>query len=149
MEPIWSEQLSVGNETIDLDHKVLFGLMNGVVHAMKSRSCSVLLQAFELLDDRLRTHFHNEECIAEVVNFPFAQNKEAHQFLLRELEYLKNELLGKHGVCCEAAISHCSDSLRGLLIEHITSRDMLMKPVLKDYPYNLTPVRQVCGSNQK
>lgn len=141
MRYVWSEHLSVGNETIDLDHKVLIGLIDGVVHAMEYQNCSVLSQAFELLDNKLRTHFHNEECIADAVKFPFTKNKEAHRFLLKEIGLIKNELLGKNGVCCEDAVKHFSDLLKRLLIDHITMNDMPMKPILQEYPYNLATAK--------
>jgi hemerythrin len=125
-----------------MDHQLLFGLIEGVVHELEYRDCSVLSQAFELLDGRLRSHFKNEERIAETVKFTFDQHKEAQKFFLKELEYLKDELLCKDGVWCEDAVKHFSDSLRGMMMDHITRKDMLMKPVLRGYPYDLTAAGQ-------
>ena len=140
MRLTWSEHLSIGNEKIDLDHKLLFGLIEGVEHAMEYRDCTVLSKAFNLLVSKLRSHFTNEEYIAETVQFPFAQHKKDQQYFLKEVEYLKDELLCKEGVWCEAAIKHFSGSLRGLLMDHITRKDMLMKPFLQKHPYDLTSV---------
>ena len=137
----WAEHLSVGNALIDSDHKVLFCLINGVAHAIEIRDCSVLSQVFELLDSRLCSHFQNEEFIAEAVNMPFAKHKQAQQFILKELGYLKGELLGKNGLWCEAAVEHFSESLRSLLLDHILRKDMLMKPTLQEYPYDFTVTR--------
>ncbi|MDH4215756.1 MAG: hypothetical protein OEV23_02520 [Gallionella sp.] len=138
MRATWSEHLSVGNGEIDLDHKFLFGLIDGVVHAIEANDCLALSRAFELLENKLRSHFSNVERIAETVKFPFTRHKEAQIFLLKELENLKDELQGKAGVWCEAAVKHYSDILRGLLMDHITDKDMLMKPLLQNYPYDLT-----------
>lgn len=148
MRATWSEHLSVGNGELDLDHKILFGLIDGVVHAIETNDYSALSRAFELLDNMLRSHFSNVERIAETVKFPFTRHKEAQIFLLKELEYLKDELQGKAGVWCEAAVTHYSEILRGLLMDHITSKDMQMKPVLQNYPYDLTIAGMRRGSMQ-
>ncbi|MDH4215382.1 MAG: hypothetical protein OEV23_00570 [Gallionella sp.] len=148
MKTAWTDDLSVGNGMIDADHLILFGLINGVEHAIESGDCAAVKQALELLDGRLRTHFQNEEGIANAIKYPFAQHKQAQQYLLEELGYLRNELIGKAGLWCGAAVEHYSDLLRGLLIDHITSKDMLMKPVLQGYPYGLTAAKQEQGFAQ-
>lgn len=140
MELVWTDDLSVGNAMIDTDHKMLLGMVNGAVHAIKIGDCSVLSQAFEQLDRRLRAHCAYEENVARAVKFPFIQHRLAEQYFLRELNYLKDELLDRNCVCCEDAIKHYSNSLKGLLMDHITGNDMLMKPVLQSYPYNFKPV---------
>ncbi len=140
MELVWTDDLSIGNAMIDADHKMLLDMVNGVVHAIEIGDCSVLSYAFDLLDGKLRTHCAQEENIAQAINFTFTRHKLAEQYILRELNYLKDELLDRNCVCCEDAIKHYSDSLRGLLIGHITEDDRLMKPVLQSYPYNFNPV---------
>ena len=137
MKTAWTDDLSVGNGMIDADHFILFSLINGVEHAIERRDCTALSQALELLDGRLRAHFKNEEGIANAIKYPFTQHKQAQQYFLEELGYLRNELLEKAGVWCAAAVVHYSDLLRGLLMDHITKKDMLMKPALQDYPYGL------------
>lgn len=148
MRAAWSEHLSVGNGEIDLDHKILFGLIDCVVHAIETNDCLALSRAFELLDNMLRSHFNNMERIAETVKFPFASHKAAQIYLLKELTYLRNELQGKAGVWCEAASTHYSDILRRLLMDHIAGKDMQMKPLLQNHPYDLTVAGLCRGSIQ-
>lgn len=120
MKLAWTDDLSVGNAMIDADHKMLLDMVNGVVHAIKIGDCSALSQAFELLDGSFRTHCACEENVVQAIKIPFIQHKLAEQYFLRELNYLKDELLDRNCVCGEDAIRHYSDSLRGLLMDHIT-----------------------------
>lgn len=141
MELEWTDDMSVGNGVIDADHKILLGMVNGVVHAIELADCTVISQSFELFDSRLRTHFENEESIARTIKFPFTKHKQAQQYYLKELDLLKDELLARGGVWCKGSIMHYSDSMRTLMIEHITRKDMLMKPSLQSYPYNFNPLK--------
>jgi hemerythrin len=111
-------------------------MANSVMHAIEIADCSVMSQAFELFDNRLREHFESEENIARVVKFPFSRHKLAQRYFLKELDLLREELLARGGAWCEDSIRHYSDSVKGLLLEHIISKDMEMKPSLQIYPYN-------------
>lgn len=149
MRFIWSKHLSVGNAMIDSDHKDIFCLINRVANAIEIRNCSALSHLFELLDSRLCSHFQNEESVAEAVNIPFAKHKQAQQFMLKEIGYLKDELMAKNGIWCEAAVENYSETLRGLLLDHVIRKDMPMKLVLQSYPYDFAAVRLDRGSVQK
>lgn len=140
MELAWTDDLSVGNSMIDADHKILLDMVNGVVHAIEMSDCSALSQASELLENRLRIHFAHEENIARAVKFPFAKHKLAQHYFLKELDLLIDELEARNCVFCEDAAEHYSNSLSGLLLDHITKKDMLMKPVLQSYPYHFSPI---------
>lgn len=139
MELAWTDDLNIGNAVLDSDHKILLGMVNRVINAIKTEDCKVLSHAFELLETKLRTHFEYEENIARAVNFSYAQHMQAEQYFLREIDLLKEELLSRNCECCAEAVKHYSDTLGGLLIDHIAVKDVLMKPVLQNHPYNLSP----------
>lgn len=139
MEQRCKGNLSVGNALIDADHINLLSIANRVVRAIELADLSAMAKAFDLFDDRLRAHFENEENIALAVKFPFAMHKLAQNHCLKELDLLKEELLARGGLSCNESIKHYSDSLRGLLFEHIIRTDMLMKPSLQSCPYNFYP----------
>lgn len=139
MALIWTRQLSVGNATLDFEHKNLIGMVNGIEYAIKTMDCSALLRALKLFMDCAHVHFTNEERFAQAMNFPFEQHKLAHQHLQTELQYTGNELDAKSGIWPEYVMEHYPQFLREWLIEHIAKEDMLMKPALQTYPYDFKP----------
>ena len=136
----WTRQLSVGNAVIDSEHKNLIAIVNSVKRAIKARDSAALPQELEHLEDWLYVHFANEGKIAQAVNFDFSQHKLAQQCWLKELWFLRNELIDKHGLWSDDAIEYFSLFLSDWLIDgHIISLDMPMKPVLQAYGYNFLP----------
>lgn len=135
----WEQQLSVGNAVIDSDHKNLMGMVNGVEHAIRAKDCSAMLRAFKLLENWLCVHFVNEEKIAQAVNFDFSKHKPAQQYSLKELQNLRDELVGKNGIWCESAIEHYTHFLRDWMTEHIIKVDMPMRAVLQAHDYKFWP----------
>lgn len=143
MELVWTEKLSVGNAIIDSEHRNLIIMINVVSLGIKIRDGSALSQAFKLLEHWLRTHFANEEKIAQAVNFPFAQHKLAQQHSLKELQYMRDELEAKDGLWSDSAVEHFTCSLKNWMVDgHIVNLDMRMKPALQNYDYNFWPGRK-------
>lgn len=138
MEP-WKDDLSVGNAAIDADHKKLIVMVNGVEAMIRARDSFALPQALEQLEHHLFAHFVNEEKIAQAVNFPFDQNKLQHQYILKEFQNMKNELLDKKGIWSNGAAEHYSHFLSDWVIDHILKEDMLLKPTLLSHPYDFKP----------
>lgn len=135
----WTDDLSIGNAVIDSDHKALLEMASAVLLTIESENCPALSQAFGHFEAKLRTHFAYEENLARAVKFSYAQHKLLEQFFLREIGLLKEELLSRKCECCPEAIKHYSDTLSGLLINHISINDMQMKPTLQNYPYDYSP----------
>lgn len=139
MELEWTEGLSVGNATIDSEHKNLLKIINDVENAVRARDGSALPQLFELLQNCVKVHFVDEEKIAQAIGFDFALNKEEHQYVQNELRQMRAELLAKNGLWSESAAVHYSYFLGEWMIGHILQEDMLMKPALQAYPYDFKP----------
>lgn len=140
MQLTWTNQLSVGNAILDADHRYLVSLVSDVTDAIRAGDGSILAQGFRLLENCLGVHFESEEKIALAIKFPFSQHKLAQQYSLRELEYMRDELVGREGVWSEDTVEHFFQSLKKWMIdEHIIKRDMLMKPVLQTLDYNFWP----------
>jgi len=138
MEMEWKEQLSVGNEMIDSDHKKLIGMVSSVERAMRAEDSFALVQALKLLWVYMDVHFANEEKIARAVKFSFDEHRLTHHYLQKEFQHLRDEL-EDNNIWCESAIEHFTCFLRRLLIDHIYKEDILMKPVLQTYPYDFKP----------
>ena len=138
MEP-WMDDLSVGNAAIDADHKRLIVMVNGVEAMIRARDSFALPQALEQLEDHLYAHFVREEKIAQAVKFPFGKNKVEHEYVLKEFQHMKDELVAKEGIWSDGAAEHYSHFLSDWITGHVLHEDMLMKPVLQTYPYDFNP----------
>lgn len=139
----WTNELSVGNGVIDVEHKNLIGLVNDVVDAIKARDYDDMAQAFEMLNDWIVVHFLNEEQIARAVGFDFEKHKLAQQYCLDELRFLSGELVGCNSLWCKDTVEHFTHFLRKWIIDdHIIGLDMQMRPILQKYEYSFWPNRE-------
>ncbi len=136
----WTEQLSVGNAVIDSEHRNLIGLINSIEHALRSGHEHALLHAFKLLTDCVRLHFMNEEKIAQAADFPVEHHRQAHQYLQRELQYIREELEAKSGMWSEGSVEHFTRMLGDWMMDHLSGEDKLLKPALLTLPYDFTAV---------
>ncbi len=135
----WAEELSVGNELIDSDHKKLITMVNGIEYMIRARDNFALPQALEQLEHWASVHFAKEENIARAIKFPFDQHSLAHKYLLKEVQHMKDELVAKDGIWSDGAAEHYSKFLSDWLANHVIDADMQMKPLLQSYPYDFKP----------
>lgn len=135
----WTDDLSVGNAAIDTDHKKLIVMVNGVEAMIRARDSFALPQALEQLEHHLYAHFVREEKIAQAVNFSFGKNKIEHEYVLKEFQHMKDELIAKEGIWSNGAAEHYSHFLSDWIRDHVLNEDMLLKPVLQTYPYDFYP----------
>lgn len=138
MDLEWTEQLSIGNATIDSDHKKLISMVNGVKRGIRAGDNRALAQVLEQLENWLRFHFTKEEKIAQAANFPLDQHKLAQQYDLKKLQYIRDELVSRD-FWSEGAVEQFCHFLENWAIEHITKMDMQMKPALQTHPYDFQP----------
>jgi hemerythrin len=83
----WSNDLSVGVEEIDEQHKVLVGLVNEMHDAIHERHGSeVVRNILSKLADYTRIHFAVEESLMRILNYPgYEEHKVQHEELLRHV----------------------------------------------------------------
>lgn len=83
----WSDDLSVGIQEIDEQHKVLVGLLNELHTAISghkgSAECRVIL---DRLAEYARAHFAVEESLMRVLGYPDYENHNGPHFLARGIE---------------------------------------------------------------
>jgi hemerythrin len=133
----WAEHLSVGNESIDSEHRNLIGLTNNVIRAIETRNSPRLAQAFEQLEHWLCLHFASEAKIAQMINFDSSHHELAQQYMLNELRLLNNLLVAGNCLWFDGAVEHFRCFLKNWMIaDHIVRLDMRMKPALQAYPYD-------------
>lgn len=129
----WRDQLSVGNEVIDTDHKYLIEIINKAEANLKTNDHQGLTAVFEELMSYGEAHFEREELIAKAVNYPSTdQLHKSHGNLLADLEKFKQEI---GSAWTDAASTHFTALLRDWLIQHVIKEDLPMKPwMLKHSP---------------
>ena len=132
MPIIWRDEMSVGNDVIDQDHRYLICLFNSIELALASeRKAELLPLFFEQLFDYTRFHFEREERIQFKSKYTgYFEHKQAHQRIIEDLARVNEEL--KNGVD-----SFHQDLLvlaREWVVNHLLNSDQKMKSHLKKLP---------------
>lgn len=139
MKLTWTRLMSVGNESIDSEHKNLLNMVNDIESAIRARDSNALVQAFKLFEDAVHVHFRNEARIAQAIDYPFEEHKLEHLYVLNELQTMRDELVSNEGRWSESAVEHYYGFLSEWTTAHIGEDDMRMKEILETYPYNFKP----------
>lgn len=117
----WSDELSVGIEEIDEQHKVLVGLVNRMHDAIHHRHGSeVVHEILEQLTEYTRIHFAVEESLMRILNYPgYEEHREEHEELVNHIVELRQKVLtGKTAIGFE--LMHF---LKVWLTKHIMEED--------------------------
>lgn len=118
----WSDELSVGIEEIDEQHKILIGLLNRMHDAIHERHGSDVVEGIlaELVD-YTRIHFAVEESLMRILNFPgYEEHHDQHEELTQQILDLQQKLTsGKKAISFE--LMHF---LKTWLSRHIMEEDM-------------------------
>ena len=87
----WTQDLAVGIETIDSQHRELFRRINSLLLAIKEKRCQTEIDGtIQFLDDYARFHFAEEERRMEEAGYEgLAEHRTYHAIYLRNLEELK------------------------------------------------------------
>ena len=133
----WRDQLSVGNDLIDSDHKYLIEIINQAELGLSAKHLSKLTTALDSLTRYSKTHFVREEAIAIAVGYPrAAELNVSHESLLTKLDQAREELGEEWS---DVAGEKLGVFLREWLVNHVIREDMLMKPYLKKFSPRFDP----------
>ena len=133
----WREQLTVGNDLIDNDHKHLIAIINQAEDTLATRNLSSLKIVLNSLADYSKFHFAREELVAAAAGFPgVAQLHESHEGLMKKLTEVSQELGAE---LSDAPAQHLVQFLRDWLINHVIKEDLLMKPFLARFSPKFDP----------
>jgi len=90
----WCNELSVGIEEIDSQHKILVSLLNEVHEAIQQgRTLEATRGVIDRLDEYTRVHFAVEESLMRILHYPdYEQHKEEHDRLVARLAGLRQKL---------------------------------------------------------
>lgn len=140
MSLLWRDQLSVGNNVIDSDHKHLIDIINKVEHSLGTKNKSELAAALDDLSQYSRVHFAREEKIAEAVGYTQVPHlNQSHQELLKQLEQVRGEIDAMGRNWSPETVGRFTQFLRDWLINHVIKEDLLMKPVLQKHSPHFDP----------
>ena len=139
MELRWSKQLSVGNATLDSEHQAIFKLVNEVDRAIKAKDSARFAETLKRLEDATRMHFGSEARIAQAINYRFDHHDLEHQYILKEMRVIEEEMAARHGLWSESVAEHYYQFLSTWATEHISQDDMKMKAILETYSYDFKP----------
>ena len=122
----WSNELSVGIEEIDAQHKVLVDLLNQIHEAIQQRrGAEVTNQILERLGEYTRIHFAVEESLMRIMHYPeYERHKVEHDKLIAQLNSFRTKLVsGKTSISFDLA-----HFLKLWLTKHIMETDKYYVP---------------------
>ncbi|NQZ94463.1 MAG: bacteriohemerythrin [Moritella sp.] len=119
----WNEEMSVGIDEIDTDHKKILSIISSIIDAIDTNcNAETIEKYFSDLTACTTDHFKQEEALMQTLAFnDFIEHQKGHQTFLNQLPELKNKLLNSNNV--EAA-EQVSQFLYDWVIEHILISDM-------------------------
>jgi len=90
----WTEDLSIGVELIDNQHKELFSRINDLVAAIKQHTCKYKIgDVVRFLDEYIIFHFGEEERFMQKHKYPhYPQHKAQHTKFIESFNELKKEI---------------------------------------------------------
>ena len=130
---LWTEELSVGVEALDDDHRQLFAMVNGLFDAIEGGTDGELLAAlFDALVAYTRDHFAREEALMAAGHYPGlpAHRAEHLQLAERVLELRRGFLAGS----VEPVSQELLVLFKTWLTSHIRVTDFGYKAYLKARP---------------
>jgi hemerythrin len=134
MSLVWREQLSVGNNVIDTDHRYLIDIINRVEQSLGAGDRRDLSVALDSLSKYTQEHFAREEKIAHVAGYEQVPDlSHSHEALIKQLDEIKTEIRNKGQEWTPEVAEKFTKLLRSWLIDHVIKEDLLMKPVLKKH----------------
>ncbi|WP_457577251.1 bacteriohemerythrin [Desulfomarina sp.] len=125
----WGQNLSVGLDYIDNQHKVLIKLINDLHRAMKTgKSTSTSGAILDQLIEYTETHFGNEERLFKKFKYPEYENhKKVHTSLVNQVKDLKEQFMAGDGTLSVELM----EFLQSWLKDHILKVDKRYVPFLR------------------
>ncbi len=119
----WTEDLSVGVELIDQQHKTWFEKANQLFEAGKAgKAKDYIERMFLFLDDYTKMHFRDEERYMQSIRYPeYDAQKKMHTNFIAELDKLKKEYKESGGNI--VVIINANQMIVNWLVNHISMQD--------------------------
>jgi len=119
----WNEDLSVGVDLIDEQHKLWFEKANQLYKAgQEGRAKEFIIEMFDFLDDYTKQHFKDEEAYMEKIKYPqIDAQKKAHAAFIADLAKLKKDYNESGGNI--VLIINANKMILNWLTQHIRNMD--------------------------
>lgn len=132
MPIVWRDEMSVGNDHIDRDHRYLLCLFNSIELALSNEKRDELLPVFfEQLFEYTKIHFDREEKLQLKLEYSgYYEHKMQHQEIVESLKEINDELHAKVPKYREGLIA----LIREWVVDHLIVTDKAMKAHLSKYP---------------
>jgi hemerythrin len=140
MTIVWGEQLSVGNDILDKDHKLLIEIINQTGVHMENNDLIALKTDLQRLHEYSLEHFAREEKFAVAVGFEQASGlHQSHQMLMKRLENIRTAYMKAEKTWSPQLAQEFLEFLRNWLVDHIIREDLQMKPLLQKRSPDFAP----------
>lgn len=130
MALVWRQDISVGDDRIDSDHKALFSIINTAEDVINgSGSRRDLERVLARLDQYTKEHFAREEEMQRRVGYPFHEaHKLEHKNLIRTLTEIRDRVAqAKDAYSYERVLQGLVDLLEDWLMNHVMLHDLRMR----------------------
>jgi len=119
----WTEELSVGVDLIDQQHKIWFEKANQLFDAGKNgKAKEFIAQMLNFLDEYTKMHFRDEEKYMLSIQYPeYNTQKKLHTDFIAELAKLKKSY--EESGSNIAIIINANQMVVNWLVQHISSQD--------------------------
>ena len=127
----WSDELSVGNEKIDIQHKEFFSRINAIFAAtLKGEARKATMKEMRFLHHYAIYHFRTEEKIMKRYAYPdYRSHKEQHDLFFGNLAEIENDL--EENGLSSSVFLRINANLVNWLIEHIMKTDKKLGSYIK------------------
>ncbi len=123
MALMWTQNLAVGVDLIDQQHKTWFEKADQLFEAgRQGKTNEYIMKMFDFLDDYTRTHFRDEEKYMLSINYPeYNTQKQLHTAFITKLAELRKEYESS-GTKISAVINS-NQFILDWLVNHISKQD--------------------------
>lgn len=133
----WKDQLSVGNDVIDADHKMLIDIINDTKRHLRDEHQHQVIGSLQRLYQYLKGHCATEEAIANALHYPHLSRLHmCHEELLKTLEGVMRELSDEP---TPASLEKFDGFIRNWLINDVIQENTAMKPLLAKHSPRFDP----------
>ncbi len=125
----WTEDMSVGNPSLDRDHQVLVGMINQLDEAIKAgRGRETVSSILDALLDYTTYHFGREEALMQACGYPDLEaHCHTHKVLRTQVAHIRDRHRGNPDTIYDREVLAF---LKNWLISHIMGRDKLYAPFM-------------------
>ena len=128
----WSDQLSVGHDAIDADHRHLIGLLNEFEAARDLVHAEVTARRLFIY---AQTHFDREEAVQLACDYPlYEEHRLQHRALVEQLNKIIRSHFNAHSRDRVEIVEQIHRLLTQWIVRHVVDSDLKMKPYIAKMP---------------